>query len=170
MAAREQVQRFYLAVFRDASIEQALVGHVFVVGLLGPMALLLGISLLGLAFLMWVSRGTEHVWSTWLWCHSGLNHIYKRQATAFLLLLIGATATYLIYGTVVAFLLLPVFASVLGVAIYWHGTPRKGPQGRLVMPLWQRSSLLLRARLHGSSFPLRRSSVSRSATSSPSWC
>ena len=134
---------FYLAVFRDASIEQALVGHVFVVGLLGPMALLLGISLLGLAFLMWVSRGTEHVWSTWLWCHSGLDHIYKRQATAFLLLLIGATATYLIYGTVVAFLLLPVFASVLGVAIYWHGTPRKGPRGRLVMPVWQRSSLLL---------------------------
>ena len=134
---------FYLAVFRDASIEQALVGHVFVVGLLGPMALILGISLLGLAFLMWVSRGTEHVWSTWLWCHSGLNHIYKRQATAFLLLLIGATATYLIYGTVVPFLLLPVFASVLGVVIYWHGTPRKGPRGRLVMPVWQRSSLLL---------------------------
>ena len=133
---------FYIAMFRDGSIEQALVGHVFVVGLLGPMALLLGISLLGLAFLEWVSRGTKYVWSTWLWCHSGLDHIYKRQAAAFLLLLIGATAIYLIYGTVVPFLLLPVFAAVVGVAIYWHGTARKGPRGRLVMPVWQRSSVL----------------------------
>ena len=134
---------FYLAVFRDASIEQALVGHVFVVGLLGPMALLLSLSLLGLAFLGWVSRGTRHGWSTWLWPHSGLDHIYKRQAAAFLLLLIGATAIYLMYGTVVPFLLLPVFASVLGVAIYWHGASRKGPRERLVMPVWQRSSVLL---------------------------
>jgi len=45
---------FYLAVFRDTSIEQALVGHVFVVGLLGPMALLLVTSFVGIVFLMWV--------------------------------------------------------------------------------------------------------------------
>jgi hypothetical protein len=134
---------FYLAVFRDASIEQALVGHVFVVGLLGPMTLLLGTFFLGLAFLEWASRDKGHGWSTWVWPHGGLDHVYKAQAAAFLLLLVGMTAIYMMYGTVIPFLLLPVFASAIGVAIYWQGARRKGPRRRLATPVWQRSSVLL---------------------------
>jgi hypothetical protein len=163
--------RFYLAAFRDTSVEQALVGHVFVVGLFGPMALLLIMSGAVLAFLGRASRYTNPApvdgapsrkskrgpdavqhdewppaaqnWSAWLWPHRGLEHIYKRQAIAFLSLLIVSTGIYSHYGTVVPFLLSAVLAPILGVLIYRYWKPQKGTRGSLSNSIWQRASVLL---------------------------
>jgi len=82
-------------------------------------------------------------WTTWLWPHSGLEHVYRRQCAAFLLLLIASTAVYLKFGSVVPFLLSSVLAPIVGVVIYRHGARRAGPRGRLQAPIWQRSSVLL---------------------------
>src|SRR5205085_2868820 len=82
-------------------------------------------------------------WTTWLWPHSGLQHIYKRQCAAFLLLLIASTGVYMKFGSVVPFRLSSVLAPIVGVVIYRHGARRTGARGRLEVPIWQRSSVLL---------------------------
>jgi hypothetical protein len=134
---------FSVAVFRDTSLEQILIGHVFVAGLIGPMVLLLCVYGAGLGAVALASRHTDRHWSTWLWPHSGLEHIYRRQSLAFALLLIGSAVFYTTVSSIGAFLVMPLLAAAAGIAIYVHGRRQSGPRHPLARWSWQTSALLL---------------------------
>lgn len=135
---------FYLVVFRDTSLEQALVGHVFVAALVGPLALLLLFSCGLLAVLSIASKKYKvRRWSVWLWPHSGLNHIYKRQVVAFLVLLLVSIGVYLRWRTIAPFLMSALLAPTLGLYIYKRGMSQAGERGSLSFPWWQRLSVFL---------------------------
>jgi hypothetical protein len=135
---------FFIATFRDTSVERAIVGHEFVAGLVGPMLVLLTLSSIGLALLGIVGRFvTEHRWGAWLWPHGGLDHVYKRQAIAFGVLLI---VTLVVCGTryaIVTAAFSPLAAAALGVAIYVHGTRHAKDRCRLTAVGWHAAALLL---------------------------
>jgi len=134
---------FFIATFRDTSVERAIVGHEFVAGLVGPMLVLLTLSSIGLAVLGIAARFvTEHRWGAWLWPHGGFDHVYKRQAIAFgvlLLLMLAACATR--YASVAA--LSPLAAAAIGVAIYVHGRKDVKDRCRLRAVGWHAAALLL---------------------------
>lgn len=134
---------FYLAVFRDTSVEQALLGHVFVVALAGPMGLFLMVFAIALGILALVARRQGHHWRVWLWPHRGLQHIYRRQAIAFLMVLIAGVGVYIKYDSVVPFLVTPFVAVALGLVIYWGGAARIGKRESLSDSTWQRLSVFL---------------------------
>ena len=134
---------FYLAVFRDTSVEQALIGHVFVVGLVGPMVLLVGLSMITVVILVYAARREGHSAFVWLWPHRGLDHVYQAQCAAFLALLLIGGGIYARTGNVTPFLLTPILAVALGIAVYRIGCVHQGPRRRLANPVWQRSAVLL---------------------------
>jgi hypothetical protein len=134
---------FYLAVFRDTSVERALLGHVFVVGLLGPIALLCGVTSVMLAFLCYAARRRHHSWIVWLWPHRGLEHIYQTQSAVFLALLLMCAGIYIRYDSMTLFILAPFLAIVLGIGIYAMLASRQGARTRLSTPIWQRSAVFL---------------------------
>jgi hypothetical protein len=142
-AAVAEPAGFYLAVFRDTSVEQALIGHVFVVGLVGPMALLMALSGITVAILVYAARREGHSPFVWLWPHRGLDHVYQAQCAAFLALLLIGGGIYARTGNVTPFLLIPVLAVALGMAIHRIGSARQGRRQRLTNPVWQRSTVLL---------------------------
>ncbi len=133
---------FYLVTFRDLSAERTLVGHVFVAGLIVPMALFIavyGAAVWGLARL---SRPVDRLWSAWLWPHGGLNHVYRRQSIALAALLAASAGYYIISGSLAAFLLLPIVAAALAVGIYAHGSRRRPERCPLCAPGWHTASVL----------------------------
>jgi hypothetical protein len=132
-----------MVAFRDTSVEQALVSHVFVMGLLGPMMLSFALTTVTVACLAYVARRRGHSWLIWLWPHRGLSHIYQSQSAAFLALLLVGAGIYLKSGSVTVFLLTPVVAMGLGVGIHWIGARQQGPRGSLTDPRWQRLTVLL---------------------------
>lgn len=134
---------FYLAVFRDTSVDQALLGHVFVVALAVPMALTLLVSATALGILALLARRQKHHWGRWLWPHDGLQHIYQHQVLAFVLVLIAGLAFYIKSDSVLPFLLTPFVAVALGLVIYWAGASHIGKRERLSDSTWQRLSVFL---------------------------
>ena len=133
----------YLAVFRNTTIERTIVGQTFVTGMVGPMILLLGIYAAGLASIALASRYTDRHWSAWLWPHGGLEHIFRRQAIAFLALLLASALCYLLFDRIGLFLLSPVLAVAFGIGIHIHGSKTKGARSRLSAVGWHASTLLL---------------------------
>jgi hypothetical protein len=134
---------FYLAVFRDTSVDQALLGHVFVVSLAVPMALTFLVSATALGILALLARRQKHHWRVWLWPHDGLQHIYQLQAFAFVVVLIAGISVYIKYDSVLPFLLTPSVAVALGLVIYWGGASHIGKRERLSDSTWQRLSVFL---------------------------
>jgi hypothetical protein len=133
---------FYIATFRDTSVERAIVGHEFVAGLVGPMLVLLALCSIGLAALATAARFVvEDRWGAWLWPHGGLDHVYKRQAIAFGALLL---VTLLVCATryAIAAVLAPLAAAALGVAIYAHGNKDKKDRCRLKHVGWHAVAML----------------------------
>jgi hypothetical protein len=134
---------FYLAVFRDTSVGQALASHVFVVGLVAPMVLLVGLGTVLLMLLWHAARHQRHSWLGWLWPHRGLDRMYKSQGAAFLALLVVATGLYLSIESITLFLITPLLAFGLGGAIYAALGFRQVERLSLCTPIWQRSSVFL---------------------------
>jgi hypothetical protein len=134
---------FYLAVFRDTSVEQALIGHVFAVGLVGPMALLIGLTTITVGLLMLVAARRGHSPIVWLWPHRGLTRVYQWQSAAFLALLLAAGGVYGLTGSVTLLLLTPVLAIVIGITIYRFGAGRPGARASLDVTFWQHSAVML---------------------------
>jgi hypothetical protein len=133
----------YVVTFRNTAAERALVGHVFTTGLIVPMAIFIVLYGAGLLALARASRSTRHHWSTWLWPHGGLNHVYRRQTAAFSALLLASAGSYYLYQSVLPFLLMPIAAAAAGIGIYAHGTRRPAARSPLVASGWQTSSILL---------------------------
>jgi hypothetical protein len=142
-AGERELAGLYVAAFRDTSVERAVIGHAFVTGLAGPMVLLLGLYALGLWGIALASRYTDQSSSAWLWPHGGLEHIYHRQSLAFLALLAGSVAFYLMTRSIAVFLTMPVLAAGAGIAIYVHGKRHAAPRRRLSAASWQTAALLL---------------------------
>ena len=134
---------FFLAVFRDTSVEQALMAHVFVVGMAGPMALLLLLCGLCLASLSFAAKHRQRRWSAWLWPHRGLQDIYRWQTTAFLTLLLICVGINYRTGSVAPFLFAPFAAVALGAAIYWWLVGKATSRASLADPKWQRLCVFL---------------------------
>ncbi len=134
---------FYLAVFRDTSAERALIGHVFVGGLVGPMLLLLAIYGAGLWGLGRACRHNKQYWSTWLWPHAGLNTVYQWQAAAFAALLLTGAALYITVESLAAFFVIPILTAAIGIGIYWYGSRRPTTRSALSRPGWHTASILL---------------------------
>jgi hypothetical protein len=133
---------FYMAGFRDTSVEQALLAHVFVVGLGGPMALLFLFWGAGLGLLVLAARFRQHHWSVWLWPHRGLERIYQWQTAAFLFVLLVSVGVHLATDSVTPFLVAPFAAVALGVVIYRSLAASAGPRASLCSR-WQRLSVFL---------------------------
>ena len=144
---------FYLAVFREASVERALIGHVFVSGLIGPMLVLLVIYAAGLGILSYASgrkdrdsnasAGEKRHWSEWLWPHGGLKTVYKRQAVAFASLLLLAASLYVSLESALVFLATPIVAVLIGFVIYRRGTRSPVDREPLSTPVWHSAAILL---------------------------
>jgi hypothetical protein len=134
---------FYLVAFRDTSAERALVGHVFVAGLIVPMTLLIAVYAVAAWGLPRVSRSVDRYWSAWLWPHGGLNRVYRTQTITLVALLLASVGSYVISGSLAAFLLLPIAAAGLAIGIYMHGSRRAPERCRLSAPGWHTASVLL---------------------------
>jgi hypothetical protein len=134
---------FYLAVFRDRTVEQALVGHVFVVGLIAPMTLVLLLCAGGLVILAAAGRRCGHCWSAWLWPHEGLNHIYRRQALTLMALLAFSVVMAAVYGSAVPLLLVSPLALAAACGIYCAFASRAGERRKLAVNRWQTLSVML---------------------------
>jgi hypothetical protein len=142
-AGEEEGAGLYIIGFRETSAERALVAHVFVTGLAGPMLLLLVIYAAGLGGIALVSRYGGRHWSSWLWPHGGLTSTYRWQTITFFVLLLGSIALYFTSRHIEVFLVAPVLAAAAGSAICVFGNHASGPRRRLSAPVWHTAALVL---------------------------
>jgi hypothetical protein len=135
---------FFIATFRDTSVERAIVGHEFVAGLVVPMLVLLTITSIGLGGLSIIARFVgEHRWGVWLWPHGGLDRVYKQQAIGFGVLLLLTLIICATSHAIVAAVLSPLVAAALGITIYVNGQKTAKDRSRLTAVGSHAAALLL---------------------------
>lgn len=130
---------FYLATFRDTSVEQSAVARVFVASLTGPIALVVFLVALAMAAMSVVARRSDGHWHAWLWPHEGMTPTYQRISIALTALFIAEVVGVRWGINEGATVLLPVLAAAASITIYalgprphdsraplrsrgWHGT------------------------------------------------
>jgi hypothetical protein len=126
----------YLAVFRDVSLERAVVSRAFLVSLLGPFPFLLAVIAAG----MWATgaiatrMGLDR--DDWLWPRATYDPLYRRQFIAYLTTLVAALVLAPTVLGAWAFVVLPVAAIGAGLVTYARSSHHKLPRRRLVSPRW----------------------------------
>jgi hypothetical protein len=117
-----------LVTFRDLSMAQAIVARAFVVSLLPA---LIALALLGAG--LWVLGRMSTRWyggaTRWLWPHGGLAPMYRVVTVSVGLAIVVFAVTTEVFTLAWPYLLLPVVATMTGMAACgrgrWHTTPRR---------------------------------------------
>ncbi|HEX4999065.1 MAG TPA: cache domain-containing protein [Terriglobia bacterium] len=136
------VNVLYLAVFRDQSVERALVAHTFATSLSVTMLALLILLLAG-ALVTRADR--ERKLGAWLWPHGGLTRLHQLLGAAFLLALLAGML--LIHGTGESglVLIIPIIAAAAGITICASRPWLKRPHAPLGRGHWQAAEVVLLA-------------------------
>lgn len=113
-----------LVVFRDLSIERAVIARGFVESLVGPMGWLLGGIVLGLLVAAFISRRRQGNAARWLWPHGGLDPMYRAMAFAFAGIIVAFAVVTWATRQSWPYLLLPLATATAGLIVYsrpyWH--------------------------------------------------
>jgi hypothetical protein len=134
---------FYVATFRDTSLERAILARVFMTSLGGP--ILLPIVGIGLTLLL-ISLSAQHAnrrWSAWLWPHGGLTPVHRRLSCILAGVLAAGAALCAAGRGDAAVLLVPLGAIVSAAAVYARYLQNPAPRRPLAAHGWHTAMLML---------------------------
>ncbi|MDX1984808.1 MAG: hypothetical protein SFV51_31335 [Bryobacteraceae bacterium] len=133
----------FIAVFRDVSSERAVIAHVFVTSLIGPLLLLIAVSGVALWAMAVVCRRKTGRSGVWLWPHGALQPLYQRLTWSFLAVLATGVAIHSLGASEAVYLLMPPVAVVAGISAFVARDWGKQDRRRLISPRWHRTELTL---------------------------
>ena len=133
----------YVAVFRDLAIERAAVAHALVTSVGGPMAAMVLVMLLAPWIMGKILKTDGGRTGSWLWPHEGLQQTYRALAMAYGAVFVLGLLLYLTGVGEAVFLLMPLAAGAVGIAVYSRMKSSVGPRDRLSTKLWQTAQLCL---------------------------
>jgi hypothetical protein len=126
----------YLAVFRDVSVERAIISRAFLNALLGPCLFLLALIVFGMWATGRISRHLGVGRDDWLWPHGTFDPLYRRQAAIYFAVLAAGVVVEQLGAGAWAYVALPIVALAGGLIAFARHRAHKVPRVVLAQPRW----------------------------------